>query len=263
MKYIFHRNTTLRISPSMAAEEIRLHFQSLRPDKIQKSSLNWQRKVFTENEKSPKSCIISFDKSFWESKAKISPGIIHGQERKIKECWKFSGVPPAGVAGGKFNVKSGESKSIGGGRGTMTLKEKTKMGCFIISYSMYVLHGDAFYPAIPRINKVKYSAIPYNALWYPTIPCDITNYIFQLHIFHFLISIWLWGCQEWRWERWRRGGHGQTLALQWWWWWSIYNGEVCVCVCVCHEKVTKFVWPPPSNFFVQIFFFKYFSNLFL
>ena len=83
---------------------------------------------------------------------------------------------------------------------------------------MYVLHGIVGYPSIPRINKVKYSAIPYNTLWYPTIPCDITNYIFQLHIFHFLISIWLWGCQEWRWERWRRGGHGQTLALQWWWW---------------------------------------------
>ena len=42
-------------------------------------------------------------------------------------------------------------------------------------------------------------------------------------------------------------------TLKWWiWWWSIYNGEVCVCVCVCHEKVTKFVWPPPffPNFFV-------------
>ena len=138
---------------------------------------------------------------------------------KIKECWKFSGVPPAGVVRGKFNVKSGESKSIGGGRGAMTLKVNTKVGCFIILYSMYALHGIVGYPAIPRINKVKYSAIPYNTLWYPTIPCDITNYIFQLHIFHFLISIWLWGCQEWRWERWRRGGHGQTLALQWWWWW--------------------------------------------
>ena len=78
-----------------------------------------------------------------KSKAKITPGIIHGQESfkikecwkfqdirmlkvfKIKECWKFSGA--AGVVRGKFNVKSGESKSIGGGRGAMTLKVNTKM----------------------------------------------------------------------------------------------------------------------------------------
>ena len=50
---------------------------------------------------------------------------------------KFSG---AGVVGGKFNVKSGESKSIGGGRGTLNndVESKDKMGCFIILYSMYV-----------------------------------------------------------------------------------------------------------------------------
>ena len=53
---------------------------------------------------------------------------------------------------------------------------------------MYALHGIVGYPAIPRINKVKYFAIPYNTLRYPTIPCDITNYIFQLHIFHFLFD---------------------------------------------------------------------------
>ena len=46
------------------------------------------------------------------------------------------------------------------------------------------------------------------------------------------------------------------------------NGDLYImvkCVCVCHEKVTKFVWPPPLFFqiFVAKFFFKYFLNLFL
>ena len=37
------------------------------------------------------------------------------------------------------------------------------------------------------------------------------------------------------------------------------------CVCVCHEKVTKFVWPPPLFFqiFVAKFFFKYFLKFFI
>ena len=47
----------------------------------------------------------------------------------------------------------------------------------------------------------------------------------------------------------------------WWWWWSIYNGEVCVCLSRKSDQIC--LTPPPSNFFVQIFFKIFFKFIFI
>ena len=63
------------------------------------------------------------------------------------------------------------------------------------------------------------------------------------------------------------GIHSQVSFRYIWWWYDDDDDDdlyiMVKCVCVCHEKVTKFVWPPPFQFFCPNFFLKYFSNLFL